>query len=320
MNRSQQRQVFQTVREDDIGETSVGVYLKNQLQWHEKFRSIVGLRADFFAFNVQSKTLAANSGQKNAAMLSPKVSLIFGPWLGNEVFVNAGYGYHSNNARGTTLSIDPVSGDKLSSVAPLVWSRGGELGLRNQFIHGLNSSLALWWLQLNSELIFVGDAGTVEPSGRSERYGVEWNNDYAVTDWLTLDASLALTQAHYVGVPREMDAIPNSVGRVISAGAVVQLPQQFFANLRLRHFGDMPLNDTGSLTAGDTTLVNLGVGYKHNAIKLEVDVFNVFNAQSNDIAYAYTSRLTNEPADGVDGVLKHPVEPRMLRLTAALKF
>jgi hypothetical protein len=227
LNHSQQRQVFQTVRQDDISETSVGIYVKNQVQWQEKFRSIAGLRADFFDFNVNSKTLAANSGQKNAAMLSPKLSLIFGPWLNNEIFVNVGYGYHSNNARGTTLSIDPVSGDNLSSVAPLVWSRGGELGLSNKFIHGLNSTLALWWLQMNSELIFVGDAGTTEPSERSERYGVEWNNDYAVNDWLTLDASLALSVAHYVGVPRDMNYIPNSVGRVISAGAVVQLPYQF---------------------------------------------------------------------------------------------
>ncbi|MDP3009764.1 MAG: TonB-dependent receptor [Methylococcales bacterium] len=205
LNRSQQRQVFQTVRQDDISETSIGLYAKNQVQWQEKFRSIACLRADFFDFNVNSKTLAANSGQKNAAMLSPKLSLIFGPWQNNEIFVNVGYGYHSNNARGTTLSVDPVSGDNLSSVAPLVWSRGGELGLSNKFIHGLNSTLALWWLQMNSELIFVGDAGTTEPSGRSERYGVEWNNDYAVNDWLTLDASLALSVAHYVGVPRDMN-------------------------------------------------------------------------------------------------------------------
>jgi hypothetical protein len=192
--------------------------------------------------------------------------------------------------------------------------------LSNKFIHGLNSTLALWWLQMNSELIFVGDAGTTEPSGRSERYGVEWNNDYAVNDWLTLDASLALSVAHYVGVPRDMNYIPNSVGRVISAGAVVQLPYQFFSTLRLRHFGDMPLNDTGSLKAGDTTIVNWGVGYKHEDVKLELDLFNVLNAKSNDIAYAYTSRLPNEPAEGVDGILKHPVEPRMVRLTASIKF
>jgi hypothetical protein len=320
LNRTEQRQIFQKVRQDDISETSVGVYMKNQVQWLEKFRTISGLRADFFDFNVNSRMLAANSGQQSAAMLSPKLSLIFGPWVDNEVFVNLGYGHHSNDARGTTLRVDPVSGDPSTSVTPLVWSRGGEIGVRNQFIPGLNSTVALWWLQMNSELIFVGDAGNTEPSGRSERHGVEWSNYYQATDWLTLDADLAFSKANYVGVPRETNHIPNSVGRVISTGAVVQLPYHTFTTLRLRHFGDIPLNDTGSFIAGDTTLLNWGVGYEHKDLKLELDLFNLLNSKSNDTAYAYTSRLRGEAVEGVDGVLKHPVEPRMLRLTASVRF
>jgi hypothetical protein len=320
LNRTEQRRIFQTVRQDDISETSVGVYLKNQVQWLEKFRTISGLRADFFDFNVKSRTLPVNSGQQSAAMLSPKLSLIFGPWVDNEMFVNLGYGHHSNDARGTTLQVDPVSGNPAASVTPLVWSRGGEIGLRNQFFPGLNSTVALWWMQVNSELIFVGDAGNTEPSGRSERHGVEWSNYYQATDWLTLDADLAFSKAKYVGVPRESNHIPNSVGRVISAGAVVQLPMHTFSTLRLRHFGNIPLNDAGSLTAGDTTLVNWGLGYQHKDLKLELDLFNLLDSKSNDTAYAYTSRLPGEAAEGVDGILKHPVEPRMVRLTASVRF
>jgi len=320
LNRTEQRRIFQTVRQDDISETSVAVYLKNQVQWLEKFRSISGLRADFLDISVNSRTLAANSGQRNAALLSPKLSLIFGPWVDNEVFVNLGYGHHSNDARGATLRVNPVSSDPADSVSPLVWSRGGEIGLRNQFIPGLNSTVALWWMQVNSELIFVGDASSTEPSGRSERHGVEWSNYYQVNDSLTLDADLSFSKAHYVGVPREANNIPNSVGRVISAGAVVQLPYQLFTTLRLRHFGSIPLNETGNLTAGDTTLVNWGVGYEHKDLKLELDLFNLLGSKSNDTAYAYISRLPGEAAAGVDGILKHPVEPRMLRLTASVRF
>jgi hypothetical protein len=320
LNRTEQRQIFQTVRQDDISETSVAAYLKNQVQWLEKFRTISGLRADFLDINVNSRTLAANSGQRNAAMLSPKLSLIFGPWIDNEVFVNLGYGHHSNDARGATLRVNPVSGDSADSVSPLVRSRGSEIGVRNQFIPGLNSTVALWWMQMNSELIFVGDASSTEPSGRSERHGVEWSNYYKATDSLTLDADLSFSKANYVGVPRETNHIPNSVGRVISAGAVMQLPFHTFTTLRLRHFGDIPLNDTGSLTAGDTTLVNWGVGYQHQDLKLELDLFNLLGSKSNDTAYAYTSRLQGEATEGVDGILKHPVEPRMLRLTASVRF
>lgn len=320
LNRTQQRRIFETVRKDDISETSVAAYLKNQVRWHEKFRTISGLRADFLDINVESSTLAANSGQRNAALLSPKLSMIFGPWVDNEVFVNLGYGHHSNDARGATLRVNPVSGDSADSVSPLVRSRGGEIGLRNSFFPGLNSTVALWWMQVNSELIFVGDASSTEPSGRSERHGVEWSNYYQATDWLTLDADLAFSKANYVGVPRETNHIPNSVGRVISAGAVVQLPFHTFSTLRLRHFGDIPLNDAGSLTAGDTTLVNWGLGYQHKDLKLELDLFNLLDAKSNDTAYAYTSRLPGEAAAGVDGILKHPVEPRMVRLAASVRF
>ena len=290
------------------------------VQWLEKFRSISGLRADFLDITVNSRTLAANSGSRNASLFSPKLSLIFGPWVDNEVFVNLGYGHHSNDARGATLRVNPVSGDPADSVSPLVRSRGGEIGLRNQFIPGLNSTVALWWMQVNSELIFVGDASSTEPSGRSERHGVEWSNTYQVNDSLTLDADLSFSKAHYTGVPRETNHIPNSVGRVISAGAVLQLPMHTFTTLRLRHFGDIPLNNTGSLTAGDTTLVNWGLGYQHKDLKFELDLFNLLDSKSNDTAYAYASRLQGEAAEGVDGILKHPVEPRMLRLTASVRF
>jgi hypothetical protein len=320
LNRTEQRQIFETVRKDDISETSVAAYLKNQVRWHEKFRTISGLRADFLDIHVDSRTLAANSGQRDAALLSPKLSLIFGPWVDNEVFVNLGYGHHSNDARGATLRVNPVSGDPADSVSPLVRSRGAEIGLRNSYFPGLNSTVALWWMQVNSELIFVGDASSTEPSGRSERHGVEWSNYYQATDWLTLDADLAFSKALYVGVPREANHIPNSVGRVISAGAVVQLPMHTFTTLRLRHFGDIPLDDAGSFTAGDTTLVNWGLGYQHKDLKLELDLFNVLDSKGNDTAYAYTSRLPGEAAEGVDGILRHPVEPRMVRLTASVRF
>lgn len=320
LNRTEQRRIFQTVRQDNISETSVAIYLKNQVQWLEKFRSITGLRTDFLDVNVNSRTLAANSGSRNASLLSPKLSLIFGPWIDNEVFVNLGYGHHSNDARGATLRINPVSGDSAASVSPLVRSRGGEIGLRNSFIPGLNTTIALWWMQMNSELIFVGDASSTEASGRSERHGVEWSNTYQVNDSLTLDADLSFSKAQYVGVPRDTNHIPNSVGRVISAGAVLQLPLHTFTSLRLRHFGNIPLNDTGSLNAGDTTLLNWGLGYEHKDLKLELDLFNLLGSKSNDTAYAYSSRLPGEAPDGVDGILKHPVEPRMLRLTATVKF
>lgn len=325
LNRTEARRLQNTVRRDDISETSVGLYLKNETHWQEKFRTIAGLRSDFFDFNVDSRTLAANSGSKGAALLSPKLSLIAGPFRNTDFFINMGYGYHSNDARGATLHVDPATGDSAAGVTPLVWSRGGEVGLRSQTVQGLNSTLALWWLESNSELVFVGDGGTTEPSGKSERYGVEWTNYYQPQDWLTLDADFAFTDAHFVGVPSEQKHIPNSVGRVISAGATIDLPSGLFGSLRLRHFGAVPLDETASAWGGDTSIVNLGLGYQQKSYKVEVDVFNLLGSTANDIAYFYGYRLRGEAAgpnaDGsTDGIIKHPVEPRMVRVTATLRF
>ncbi|TAL44783.1 MAG: TonB-dependent receptor [Methylovulum sp.] len=325
LNHTQARQLLTTVRQDEVSETSVGLYVKNETHWLEKFRSIAGLRSDFFDFNVDSRTIAVNSGNKGAALLSPKLSFVAGPWQDTDFFINMGYGYHSNDARGATIKIDPVNGDNASAVTPLVWSRGSEVGLRSQVVRGLNTTLALWWLESNSELVFVGDGGTTEPSGKSERYGVEWTNYYKPNDWLTLDADFAFTVAHFVGVAASENHIPNSVGRVISVGTTVDLPSGLFSSLRLRHFGDVPLNETASAWGGGTSIVNLGLGYQQKAYKVEVDLFNLLGSTANDIAYFYGYRLNNEAtgsnADGsTDGIIKHPVEPRMVRVTAALRF
>jgi hypothetical protein len=333
LNQSYARQIHNTVRRDDISETSVGLYIKNQTRWLEKFRTIAGLRSDFFDFRVTSLSDRRNSGDKGAAMLSPKLSFIAGPWADTEYFLNLGYGYHSNDARGTTLHIDPATvdpvtrmgGTGVNPVSPLVWSRGAELGLRSQYIPGLTSTLAVWWLQLDSELVFAGDGGTTEPSGRSERHGVEWTNYYKPTDWLTLDADIAFTSARYTGVNRRENNVPNSVGRVVSAGAVVDLPYGFFTTLRLRHFGHVPLNESGSAYAGSTTLINFGAGYQYKDFKVEADVFNLFDSNQSDIAYYYNSCLPNEDCPGGadpgnPGLLRHPVERRMVRVTASLRF
>jgi len=166
-----------TTRNDHVHETSVGFYYQNQTQWHPKVRTVLGLREDVFVFDVNSD-IAVNSGNKTDAIFSPKLSLIFGPWARTEVYLNGGFGFHSNDARGTTITVDPKTGDPAQRVDPLVRTKGAEIGVRSTWIPGLNSTLAFWYLTLDSELVFVGDAGITEPNRASRRYGVEWANFY----------------------------------------------------------------------------------------------------------------------------------------------
>lgn len=323
-----QQQILDTVSNSDAGITTIGTYIKNHTHWHDKVRTITGLRSDFINNDVRmrdsgsgsSSVNAANSGSRGKTMLSPKVSLVLGPWYDTEFFINGGYGYHSNDARGTTLQFTPSDGQALgaqaSRITPAAWSRGAETGFRTNFIPGLNSTFAAWWLQSSQELVFVGDEGTTDVNRKSNRYGVELTNYYKPTDWLTLDGDLALTTARYAD---DNAYIANSVGRVISTGVTVVAPNGLFGTLRFRHFGRVPLDEAGEYWAGDTNVVNLGAGFKQKQYKLEIDIFNLFGSTQNDIAYAYDYAYPNG-SNTATGILKHPVEPRMVRGTITVNF
>ena len=145
-------------------------------------RTEVGLRADQFDFKVNSD-LAANSGKANDHIVSPKFTAVFGPWSKTEFFVNWGRGFHSNDARGTTITVDPTDGvTPAERVTPLVRAVGEEVGVRTAIVPNLQLAASLWTLKLDSELLFIGDGGSTEPSRASRRTGVELSAYYTPTD------------------------------------------------------------------------------------------------------------------------------------------
>ncbi|WP_075791269.1 TonB-dependent receptor [Massilia putida] len=308
-----------TVREDQVREASAGLYAESAVRWNAWLRSAVGVRYDAYRFRIAS-SIAGDSGRARDHIVSPKLSLVFGPWNKTEYFVNVGRGFHSNDARGTTQTRLPDGGPS-SPVTPLVPTRGGELGVRSEAIPGLQSSLALWRLDIDSELVFVGDAGETAPSRASRRTGIEWNNHYIVRPGLLLDLDLAASRARYTRVDPAGDAIPGSLDRVASFGVTLDAPGPWLAAVELRHFGPRPLIEDGSVSSASTTLVNLRAGYRlRRNTSLSLDIFNLFDKKASDIDYYYQSRLTGEGPDGVNDIHFHPVEPRSLRLTLAHRF
>jgi outer membrane receptor protein involved in Fe transport len=252
-------------------------------------------------------------------MASPKGSLIFGPFHKTELFLNAGYGFHSNDVRGATISVDPT--DKVTPLAKvplLVRSKGAEAGVRTKAIAGLESSLAVFVLDYDSEILFVGDAGTTEPSRPSRRVGVEWTNAYRVNSWLGFDVDFAYTRARFSDADPAGDRIPGAPGVIASAGVTLGEKTGWFGAAKLRYFGPRPLIEDNSVESAATTLVNGRVGYRwDNGWRIQLDGLNLLNARSNQIDYYYTSRLSGEPAAGIDDHHVHPVEPLAVRLTVA---
>ena len=321
------RQIWGTVREDRVQEGSIALYGESQIQWQEKFRSILGLRGDFYGFDVRS-SLAQNSGRVRDHIVSPKLALIFGPWEKTEYYADLGYGFHSNDARGATTTVNADFRDTsylaaLTPVTPLVRARGYEAGLRSALWPSVQTTLALWRLDLASELVFSGDAGTTAPSFPSRRQGVEWSTVWKPGAGIIVDADLALSRARYSSIDPALvpgNYIPGSIEQAASIGATGDGRGPWTFGMRLRYFGPRPLVEDNSVRSKASTLVNFQAGYKIDSkTKLSLDILNLFDAQVSDIDYYYASQLQGEAAP-VNDIHSHPAEPRTLRLTLRLGF
>lgn len=318
LHRTRQRRRTGTIREDDVTQHASALYVEAESRWHPRVRTTLGMRGDLHAFDVRSG-VAENSGRRSAAIASPKASIIWSASGSTELYLSAGLGFHSNDARGTVITIDPNTGEQASRVDPLVRSRGSELGARFSPSGTWRSTVALWALSLDSELLFVGDGGTTEPTDGSRRHGLTLANFYRPTPSLALDADISFARARLVGVDAGANRIPGALQRVVAAGVAWNpTARSLFAAVRLRHFGSYPLIEDNSVRAQATTLVNALAGTRLAGMRLELSVLNVLGSRASDIQYYYPSRLPGEPAGGVPDLHFHPVEPRQVRLVLVL--
>jgi len=315
-----ERRVIGTTRDDNVRETQLGLYGQTSVELAPWLRSVVGLRADQARFKVHSLSNTANSGSASAHLFSPKLSLIAGPWAKTEFFFNAGRGFHSNDARGTTATVDPRTGDAVDKVPGLVSARGMELGARTEWVPGLQSSVALWKLDFDSELVYVGDAGATEPNRPSKRHGIEWNNRYVPNPWLLIDADLAWTHARFADADAAGNRIPNAVDKVASIAVTVRELGPWSASLQWRYLGSGSLIEDNSVRSRSSLTTNLRVSRRlWDKAELTVDVFNLTDRKVNDIEYFYESQLPGEAAPVADRHV-HPAEPRTVRVTLKMGF
>lgn len=359
LSKTYQRQFWEGTRNDKVKEGSVGLFVQNTVYWSDWMRTTLGYRGDFYTTNVNSLLRPANSGNATASIGSPKLSVVFGPFAKTELFLNAGEGFHSNDARGVTIRESSSNDGSLVDASPfLVKTRGAEVGIRTRLIPGLDSSVSLFLLDSASEILFVGDAGDTEPSRPSRRYGVEWTNHYKPVSWLQIDGDLAITHARFrgdnsaqaaayaelAGYPEAQignapgNYIPGAPNMIASVGIRLGEKTGWFGALRYRYFGPRPLTEDGAFVSPATGLLNGQVGYRFdNGWRIQLDAFNLTDSKSDQITYAYGSLLKTDalytqcrfgapppPAavcqTGVMDRVLHPVEPFAVRLTVAGQF
>jgi TonB dependent receptor/TonB-dependent Receptor Plug Domain len=345
-----QRRTIGTTQNAGVVEANGAVYAQSSVQWRDHWRTVVGLRADQFEFDVKDKMLNADgscnihsdpqgcvTGNKHASIVSPKVGIILGPWAKTTLFVNAGDGYHSNDARGVTRSGENPAA---SSVTALARATSAEVG----FVRvdpNWETSLDLFQLKLKSELVFDGDAGVTKPSGATTRSGIESATTYHINSWLTAEFNATLSKARFdsnappddlgcsdaalvhpcaapIGIVGRY--IPNSPTRVVDAGLTVRRESGWFGALRARHFGESPLVEDNSARSPAYTTVDAQIGFQRATQWLvALDVFNVADVRWRDIEYYYVSRLQSEATPRADTVL-HPGVPRTLRARFQYRF
>jgi len=317
------------IRSDQIRESSAGLYWENTLSWSAQLRSVLGVRYDYYDFDVDDRVgvnsngvdLSANSGTASDDILSVKGSLVYAFYDNWEAYFAAGQGFHSNDARGTTIRVDPSDGSAVDAVDPLVKSLGYEVGVRGFISDRLNTSIALWTLELDSELLFVGDAGNTEASRGSKREGLELTAYYHFTEHWSLDIEYAYTDAEFNDSAPEGDEIPGAIKHVFQAGLNAEFGRGFFGSLRLRHFGERPLVEDGSVESDSSTIWSLRAGYRVANWTFKADILNLADSDDHDIDYYYGSRLASEAAGSeTEDIHYHVIEPRTVRLSVAYRF
>jgi hypothetical protein len=312
-----------TIRADDVDQRSIGVFGETEIELSRFVRTTFGLRGDIYNWNVTADN-ALNSGEKTSGILSPKVSAAFGPWHSTEFYANWGLGYHSNSGLGITLQVDPATGDPASTSPAFARAQGAEFGARTVTIRGLQTTATLWYLDFDSELIYVGDSGSTEEGPASRRYGVEITNYVYPNRWVALDLDVSFSRARFLDLPKGEDFVPGALNRVISAGIAVNppagVPTGMFGGVRLRHFGPRPLIEDNSVQSKSTSIFNGEIGNKlSEGIRLTAEAYNMFDAEVSDIDYFFESRLRDEPAP-VEDIHFHAAIPRSARLALQVSF
>ena len=308
----------------DIRESNLFGWIRQEYIVNSWFRFQAGLRGDYFSFNVEDAlegiepTLPHASGFGQAVKVSPKLNFVLSPTSSTDLFLNFGLGFHSNDARdvviterindiaekmrrsgATAAEIDvalaSANFDPRQERSPAIpRATGAEVGIERRWSDRFVLSSAFWGLDLEQEFVFVGDAGTTEASGRTRRYGVDLEARLIISRHLTADADLNLSRGLFPDEPSGNDRIPLAP-TLTAAGGLSYHTSLVEGRIQVRHIGDRPANEDGSVTAFGYTIVDVVAARHFGAFEVNVAVENLFDVSWNEAQFDTESRLRDEP-------------------------
>jgi hypothetical protein len=315
LHRQARRVRLGTVSDAEVREASSGIFVQEEVSLGRRVRAFAGLRYDAFDFRVDSRLPEGagkvRSGRARAALVQPKAGLIVSAPQGTDVYLNYGVGFHSNDARATVVN---------EGGAPaLPRARGYEFGARSRpvaFRGRVEAAVSVWRLDLENEIVYVGDAGSTDLRGPSRRQGVELDLRARIAPWLWAGADLALGSARFT---KTGDPVPLAPRTVLSGSLTAEAPGGLRVGLRARRVGPRPATEDGRFTARGATVVDLTVGWRREAFEAFAEIENLADADAREAQFYNESRLPWEPAP-VGDVHFTPGNPRNLRVGAAWRF
>lgn len=287
------RERLTNVADADIHEASVGAWAKEEVQLARWLRLVGGLRVDHFTFQVNDRLEDLNtagtrtSGVRGRSLVSPKASAIVRAHRTTDLFLNFGYGFHSNDARGVVRSELPVT--------PLTRTLGYEVGARTRLFGGrAEAAVALWGIDVDSETVWVGDEGTTESSGSTRRVGVEWEGRWEILPWLFADADLTVADAKFRENAGNGNAIALAPRLTGSGGLSAVHPNGWRGAVRGLYIASRPATEDNFLKAEATAIADAFAAYRWHNIEVAFNIENVLNRKYKSAQFATVTRLAGE--------------------------
>jgi len=304
------KETLEFIQLGDIHETNLSSYVNARINWG-RWTLNPAARIDVFDFQYRDALLPLFSTQSaDQAILSPKLSLFYSHSRNLQFYIKAGKGFHSNDTRVSVAQ----NGREILPAA-----YGADVGLVWKPISKVFMNASVWYLHLDQEFVYVGDAGIVEPSGRSRRQGIDLSIRYQPTSWLFWNVDANVTKPRSIDDEPGQNYIPLAPSFTMASGLKFIHPSGLKGGIDIRYLGDRPATEDYSITAEGYTVVDLNVDYNWRSFVFGIEVQNLMNVEWNETQFATESRLFNE-ADPVEEIHFTPGTPFFIKSKVEFKF
>lgn len=282
LNRSE---TLEQIQLGDINETNLGAHFGANIDFN-KWTFNPSLRVDYFNFQYNDNILANYRTQEESnAIVSPKLNILYNQSEKLQLYLKSGKGFHSNDTR-------VVIAQDGKEILPAAY--GFDTGFIWKPTPKMLLNLAYWYLFLEQEFVYVGDAGIVEPSGKTKRHGLDLSYRYQPVPWLFWNLDTNYTYARATEEPAEQDYIPLAPDFTLISGINIIHKSGFYGGLNVRHLDNRPANEDNSIVAKGYTIADLNLGYKWKKLNIGIQIQNLFDSDWNETQFATESRLQFE--------------------------